>query len=140
MAGDVHDEVFRKADPDWRKVPRITREAMRFVRRAAPGHLERVWALQAFPGVAAALSVGATAILVRRLLQLDDGRAAISTLMPDVVVVSVLGLVGQVASAYHTVNQEVVSEQVGAAALDRILDIVGTVELEAFDDAGFGCA
>ena len=137
MAGDVHDEVFRKAESDWRKVPRVTREAITFVRRAAPGHLGRVWALQALSGVAAALSVGATALLVRRLLQLGDGRGALSSLMPIVAGYTVLGLIGQLAAAYHTVNQAVVSEQVGAAALDRILDIVGTVELEAFDDPVF---
>ena len=102
MVADLNDEVFRKADSDWRKVPRITREAIRFVRRAAPGHLERVWALQALSGVAAALSVGAAAVLVRRLLQLDAGRAALSTLLPIVVGVTALGLVGQLAAAYHT--------------------------------------
>ncbi len=137
MAADIHDEVFRKVESDWRKVPRITREAIKFVRRSAPGHLERIWVLQALSGIAAALSVGATAILFRRLLQLGEGRGALSSLMPLVALYAVLGFVGQLASAYHTVNQEVVSEQVAAAALDRILDIVGSVELEAFDDSAF---
>jgi ATP-binding cassette, subfamily B, bacterial len=137
VADGIHDEAFRKAESDWRKVPRIAREAIRFVRRSAPGHLERVWALQALSGIAAALSVGATTILFKRLLQLGNSRGALSSLMPLVGLYAVLGLLGQLASAYHTVNQEVVSEQVAAAALDRILDIVGTVELEAFDDPTF---
>jgi ATP-binding cassette, subfamily B, bacterial len=137
VASDVPEEVFRKVDSDWRSVPRIAFDAIRFVRRAAPGHLERVWALQALAGLAAALSVGATAVAVRHLLALDNGRSALPTLLPVVLAMTALALVGQVAAAYHTVNQEVVSEQVGAAALDRILDIAATVELEAFDDPAF---
>jgi ATP-binding cassette, subfamily B, bacterial len=137
VIGDINDQAFRKAESNWRTVPRITGESIRFVRRAAPRYLERVWVMQAVAGVASALSVGATALLATRLLHLADGRAALRTLLPIVVLLTVLGLVGQVAAAYQTVNQEVVSEQVGAAALDRILDIVSTVELEAFDDPEF---
>ncbi len=131
------DRALRKADSDWRKVPGIALNAVRFVRSAAPGHLERVWALQALAGVAAALGVAATAILVGGLLDLDDGSVDLRTLLPIVVGVTVLAVVGEFAAAYHRVNQQVVSEQVEAVALDRILDIVGFVELEAFDDADF---
>jgi ATP-binding cassette, subfamily B, bacterial len=137
VTADSINEALRKPDKSWRRVPRITREAIRFVRIAAPGHLERVWALQFLGGVAAAVSVGISATLVRKLLNVDQGRSSLSTLLPAILVLTALGLVGQVASAFHTVNQELVSEQVGAAALDRILDIVGAVELEAFDDAEF---
>lgn len=135
--GDPYEQALRKAERGWRRVPRVTREAIAFVRESAPGHLERVWGLQLLNGVASAISVGVTALLARRVLQLDDGGAALSGLLPAVVALVALGLVGQLAAAYHTVNQEVVAEQVGAAALDRILDIVGTVELEAFDDPEF---
>jgi ATP-binding cassette, subfamily B, bacterial len=137
MSVESINEALRKPDKSWRRVPRITREAIRFVRIAAPGHLERVWVLQFLGGVAAAISVGISATLVRRLLNVDQGRSSLSTLLPAILVLTALGLVGQVASAFHTVNQELVSEQVGAAALDRILDIVGSVELEAFDDPEF---
>jgi ATP-binding cassette, subfamily B, bacterial len=137
VTADSINEALRKPDKSWRRVPRITREAIRFVRIAAPGHLERVWVLQILGGIAAAISVGISATLVRKLLNVDQGRSSLSTLLPAILVLTALGLVGQIASAYHTVNQELVSEQVGAAAVDRILDIVGAVELEAFDDPEF---
>lgn len=131
------DHALRKADGDWRRVPGIVVEAVRFVRIAAPGHLERVWVLQAVSGFASALGVGAVALLTRRLVDIDDGQAALGTLLPLVAGLTMLALIGELASAYHEVNREVVSEQVGAVALDRILDIVGSVELEAFDDSEF---
>jgi ATP-binding cassette, subfamily B, bacterial len=131
------DQALRKPEGNWRQVPRIARDAIRFVRRAAPGHLEKVWMLQVLSGAASAVSLGVAALLVRRMVQLSDGTTTLGSLLPLVLVMTALGLIGQFASAFHTVNQEVVSEQVGAAALDRILDIVGTVELEAFDDAEF---
>lgn len=36
IAADVHDTAFRKAESDWRTVPRITREAMPDVLLQAP--------------------------------------------------------------------------------------------------------
>lgn len=96
-----------------------------------------MWALQVVQGVASALSVAATAVLVRRILQLERGSLSMSGLLPLVLGFTALGVVSQLASAYHTVNAHIVSEQVSAAALDRILDIVGAVELEAFDDPRF---
>ena len=34
-----NEEAFRKPESDWKRVPRITRDAVRFVRTAAPGYL-----------------------------------------------------------------------------------------------------
>lgn len=125
---------MRKAESNWRRVPTITREAIGFVRQAAPGYLGRVWGLQAFGGIASALSVGVSAVLARRLVNIESSDSALSTLLPSVLILTVLSLISQFVSAYQTVNQEVVSEQVGVAALDRILEVVSTVQLEAFDD------
>jgi ATP-binding cassette, subfamily B, bacterial len=137
MADDTRDQIMRKAESNWRRVPTISRAAIRFVRDAAPGYLRRVWGLQALGGVASALSVGVTAILARKLLKIESSSSALSTLLPAVIALTVLGLISQFVSAYQTVSRDVVSEQVGRAAYDRILDVVGTVDLEAFDDADF---
>jgi ATP-binding cassette, subfamily B, bacterial len=128
---------MRKPESDWRRVPSITRQAVRFVRRASPGYLGRMWELQALGGVASAISVGVTAVFARRLLQIDQSSSALSTLLPGVMLLTALGLITQFVAAYQTVNREVVSEQVGRAAVDQMLDAVSTVELEAFDDADF---
>ncbi len=137
MVEDLRGHVMRTPESDWRRVPAITRESISFVRAAAPGYFARVWGLQAVSGVAAAGSVGVTAVLARKLLAIDESSSAVAALLPAVAMLTAFGLVTQFASAYQTVNKEVVSEQVRTAAVDRILDVVGNVELEAFDDPDF---
>jgi ATP-binding cassette, subfamily B, bacterial len=136
-SGDPYEQALRRAEANWRAIPKITLTAIRFVRTSSPGHLERVWALQLLSGVGAAINVGVFALLTKRVIQLDNRSVGLSALWPLVLLLIVAGLFGQLASAYHTANQDIVSEQVAASSLDRILDVVSGVELEAFDDPEF---
>jgi ATP-binding cassette subfamily B protein len=119
-------------------IPRVTRDAIGVVRRAAPRTLAAAVGLQ----LVAALLLGGQVYVIRNLvtglvdLSRDRGLGA-DTVVPAVVELIVLTVGVGVVTALLDRQQRLLSELVGRATLDQVLDVASDVDLERFEQPTF---
>jgi ATP-binding cassette subfamily B protein len=119
-------------------VPRVTRDAIAVVRRAAPRTLTAAVLLQ----LAAGLLLGGQVYVVRNLVAglVDisrDRTLGADTVIPAVLELVVLTVGVGVVTALLDRQQRLLSELVGRATLDQVLDVASGVDLERFEQPTF---
>ncbi|HWI72199.1 MAG TPA: ABC transporter ATP-binding protein [Baekduia sp.] len=136
MGPTIYDLQSAGLGRSRRELPRSILAALRLIWTAGRRELITVVVLEACASLAV---VGL--VLVGRTLLSDvlevDGAGTWSTLAPELVAVTALSTVMVVVQALVARQQQLLGELTTRDAQGRILDIAGTVELDAFDDHAF---
>jgi ATP-binding cassette, subfamily B, bacterial len=118
-----------------RRLPTLVRQAFGLVWAAAPRPLVLAGSLQ----IAAAISLGAQLLLLRRILDsaLDFGGPDLGALAPDLALFGVLLVVVAVARAAQQEQQRTLGEYVQKHTTGRVLDVSTSVDLIEYDRPAF---
>jgi ATP-binding cassette, subfamily B, bacterial len=121
----------------WRRIPVVTRDALRMVWAASPRLAITATALQ-FVGAAV---IGAQLLVGKRLLTeliavSNDGRSA-GSLLPSFLVLIAVTIVGGVVVAITANQQRQLGELVARYTFDRIIEVSAAVPLDAFETPAF---
>src|SRR5258708_6411444 len=120
-----------------RRMPGLLTGAVRLMWEAAPGLVVVFGALQLVSAAATGASLLVVRVLVTELLAADRARTGFGSItVPLVVLTAVIAIIG-FAGALRQGLTMLLQERVGWVAWERILDVAGAVDLEAFDHSEF---
>jgi ATP-binding cassette subfamily B protein len=120
-----------------RRIPSLTRSAVRLVWESSRRHLITTVGLQLVSGAV----IGAQLLVARRLLgeliAISDTGGSISSVAPEFVLLIVLMLVIGAVTALTAHQQRFLTELVGRRAFDQIISVSSAVELDSFENPRF---
>src|SRR3984885_6709527 len=133
------DNLFQRPQQrkDWRRLPRLIRQAFSLVRAAAGRTLLLVIISQLAMGIIAGLQILIAKQALTVILAGKPPTAMLSSLLPLLVVVAVSYTVARYAAAVQYEKTQVLIELVSNYTSAQVLDVAGRVNLAAFDDPSF---
>jgi ATP-binding cassette subfamily B protein len=132
-----YDPPQRPAERDWRKLPGLIAGAFRLVRPAAPRQVAVVSVLQVVSalGLASQLLVGSK--VVAAVLAAERGGEAFSSVAGPLAAFLAISAAMSFVTTYRGELTRVLTELVNREAMDRVIDVAVSVDLEAFDHPSF---
>jgi ATP-binding cassette subfamily B protein len=133
------DNLFQRPQQrkDWRRLPRLIRQAFSLVRAAAGRTLLLVIISQLAMGIIAGLQILIAKQALTVILAGKPPTAMLSSLLPLLIVVAVSYSVARYAAAVQSEKTQVLIELVSNYTSAQVLDVAGRVNLAAFDDSSF---
>jgi ATP-binding cassette subfamily B protein len=120
-----------------RRLPGLLAGAVRIMWEAAPGLVVVFFALQLVTAVATGASLLVVRVLVTELLAADRSHAGLSAITgPLILLTAIIAVIGFGSAVRQSITM-LLQERVGWIAWERILDVAGAVDLEAFDRSAF---
>jgi ATP-binding cassette subfamily B protein len=126
-----------KGPRSLRRMPGLLFGAVRLLWEAAPGLTLLFLGLQLVSAAAAGASLLVVRSLATELLAADRAHSGFGSItVPLIVLAAIVALIGFMGAVRQSITM-VLQERVGWIAWERILDVAGAVDLEAFDRSDF---
>jgi ATP-binding cassette subfamily B protein len=120
----------------WKRIPELTREAVRLAWRASRRHFATSTALQLLAAGTLAAQLLVARWILQELVAVSRGAEAAS-LFGWIALLLLLTILLGVFGALALHHQRFLTELVARHAFDRIIDVAGRVELASFEDPSF---
>lgn len=134
----IYDALRSPSDKrSLRRLPALVVRSLRLVWQAARRELLLATALQLVAGVGVALQLLVGREVLGSILAADRVGQGFGAVAPGLVALAVINAVATFAAAAVLERQRILGELVGRYANDRIIEVAGAVELEAFESASF---
>ena len=127
----------RDRGSQWRRIPQVTREALKLVWAASP----RLALMTTLLQVVGASVIGAQLLVGKELLQdlidVSQDDRSVQSLLPMFGLLVLATVIGGVVTALTANQQRKLSELVGRYTFDRIVEVSAAVPLDAFETPTF---
>ncbi|MDQ4145923.1 MAG: ATP-binding cassette domain-containing protein [Actinomycetota bacterium] len=135
MVKTTHSLVLMPRSQRYRRLPRLVLKALGIVWSAGRRELAVITALQLFQG----LGLTAQLLLGREVLEsiLEEGGPGSAGFVPELAALVAVTVLLSFAGAIQVEQSRVLGELVARTAFDRVLDVAGAVDLEAYESPQF---